>query len=149
MKAARVNSIILSVIFLVIVSTSASVQAYTVVPGHPRVDIRPDDLEELASRALVSHLDEYNTLKNFYDVDGNHDDGIQTFTLTGERFDNIVIRGNYILSREPGLTNPLLTNDGPMGITGHSRGVAFRDHQFGPCRCRGSNLDRVLLGPRW
>ena len=51
-----------------------------------------------------------NTLKNFYKIDGNHDDGIQ-----GHRggdgstpIENITISGNLIISREPHLTNPLL-----------------------------------------
>ncbi len=49
------------------VMLSPVVHAYTVVPGHPRVDIRPADIPTFATRATGSHSSEYGTLKSWCD----------------------------------------------------------------------------------
>ncbi|HMQ61531.1 MAG TPA: choice-of-anchor Q domain-containing protein [Flavilitoribacter sp.] len=41
-----------------------------------------------------------NTIKNCYDVDDNHDDGIQSFTTNGYVVDHNIVRGNTILNFE-------------------------------------------------
>lgn len=43
---------------------------------------------------------EANTIKNCYDVNANHDDGIQSFNLSGGRFEYNTIRGNTIINYE-------------------------------------------------
>lgn len=43
---------------------------------------------------------ESNLIKNCYDVDDNHDDGIQSFTSSGNPFENNVIRSNTIINYE-------------------------------------------------
>ena len=45
---------------------------------------------------------QYNTIKNLYQVSGNHDDGIQGWPPGS---DNVIIRGNTIIHRDPGNTN--------------------------------------------
>ena len=52
-------------------------------------------------RLLGSHiLFDGNTIKNCYDVDENHDDGIQSFTTNGHVVDHNIIRNNVILNFE-------------------------------------------------
>lgn len=55
-----------------------------------------DGLRILGSYDLV----EGNTIKNCYDVDDNHDDGIQSFTTNGYVVDHNIVRGNTILNFE-------------------------------------------------
>jgi hypothetical protein len=43
---------------------------------------------------------ESNTIKNCYAVNANHDDGIQSFNLYGDRFEYNTIRGNTIINYE-------------------------------------------------
>jgi parallel beta-helix repeat protein len=43
---------------------------------------------------------ESNIIKNCYDVNANHDDGIQSFNLNNERFEFNTIRGNTIINYE-------------------------------------------------
>lgn len=52
-------------------------------------------------RVLGSYIAfNYNTIKNCYDVDDNHDDGIQSFTTNGYVVDNNEIIGNRIINTE-------------------------------------------------
>ncbi len=54
-----------------------------------------------AARILGSNnLFENNLIKNCYDVDENHDDGIQSYTTNGIVADNNIVRGNIILNYE-------------------------------------------------
>ncbi len=46
------------------------------------------------------NLFEGNTIKNCYDVDDNHDDGIQSYTTGGLIVDHNIVRGNIILNYE-------------------------------------------------
>ncbi|MEZ4956208.1 MAG: choice-of-anchor Q domain-containing protein [Saprospiraceae bacterium] len=72
-------------------------------------------------RILGSHiLMEKNLIKNCYDVDDNHDDGIQSFTTNGYIVDNNIVRGNIILNYEDP-NQPLL---GPL------QGMGFFDGFF-------------------
>ncbi len=43
---------------------------------------------------------EGNVIKNCYDVDDNHDDGIQSFTSVDNPFENNILRGNIIINYE-------------------------------------------------
>lgn len=43
---------------------------------------------------------QYNLIKNCYDVDDNHDDGIQVFTSIDHPIERMIIRGNVILNFE-------------------------------------------------
>ena len=45
-------------------------------------------------------LFENNIVKNCYDIDGNHDDGFQSFTSVGNPFIGNVLRGNIIVNYE-------------------------------------------------
>ena len=52
-------------------------------------------------RGLGSYLTfEYNTVKNCYDVNDNHDDGFQSFTSVGNPFVGNILRGNTIINWE-------------------------------------------------
>jgi hypothetical protein len=67
---------------------------------------------------------QYNTLKNFYKVNSNHDDGIQFHRgHNPDRIpmENVVIRGNVIISHDPDINNPLVGS--PMGINGTDPGM--------------------------
>lgn len=56
-----------------------------------------------------------NLIKNCYDVDDNHDDGIQSFTTNGHVVDNILIIGNVIINTD----DPNRPLNGPLqGIVG-------------------------------
>ncbi|MCB0688863.1 MAG: right-handed parallel beta-helix repeat-containing protein [Saprospiraceae bacterium] len=55
-----------------------------------------DGLRILGSHCLVDG----NTIKNCYDVDENHDDGIQSFTTNGNVVDDNIVRNNTILNYE-------------------------------------------------
>lgn len=60
------------------------------------VNFSGDGLRPLGS----NHIVQYNLVKNCYDVDDNHDDGLQVFTSEDHPIENLVIRGNMILNFE-------------------------------------------------
>lgn len=77
-----------------------------------------DGMRVVASHLLVA----YNTIKNCYDVDDNHDDGMQSFTTGGLVVDYDTIVGNIILNYEDP-NQPLL---GPLQGIGNFDG--FYNH---------------------
>jgi parallel beta-helix repeat protein len=64
--------------------------------GNSIINFSGDGMRPLGSDILF----EGNTIKNCYDVDDNHDDGIQSFTTSGEPFYRVVLRGNTIINFE-------------------------------------------------
>lgn len=60
------------------------------------VNFSGDGIRVLGSNCLVKN----NLIKNCYDVDENHDDGIQSFTTGGLIVDNNIIESNIILNYE-------------------------------------------------
>ena len=55
-----------------------------------------DGIRPLGGYLLI----ENNVIKNCYDVDDNHDDGIQSFNLNAADFSHVVIRNNTIINYE-------------------------------------------------
>jgi len=87
-------------------------------------------IENIAADGMQVNADnvtiQFNTLKNFYEVSENHDDAIQSWSF-GEVHENVVLRGNYVISRTADETNPLVGTAGtPMGIGGTSTGGVYR-----------------------
>jgi hypothetical protein len=71
-------------------------------------------------RVLGSHITfESNLIKNCYDVDDNHDDGIQSFTTNGIVVDNNTILGNTIINTDD-VNRPL---NGPLQGIGCFDGI--------------------------
>ncbi|MCB9355318.1 MAG: right-handed parallel beta-helix repeat-containing protein [Lewinellaceae bacterium] len=62
--------------------------------GNRIVNFSGDGMRLLGSYILF----EKNLIKNCYDVDDNHDDGIQSFTTNGIVVDNNIVRSNIILN---------------------------------------------------
>lgn len=67
-----------------------------------------------------NNIIEYNVIKNCYNVNDNHDDGIQSFNLDTYDTRNVIIRGNIIINNE----NP----DHPLA--GPLQGVGCFDGPF-------------------
>lgn len=86
------------------------------VSGNDIINFSGDGMRILGSHNLL----EYNLVKNCYNIDENHDDGIQSWTTNGIVVDSNIVRGNIILNYEnPG--QPLL---GPL------QGMGFFDGFF-------------------
>ncbi len=66
------------------------------VIGNSIVNFSADGIRLVGSYSLV----EGNIIKNCYDVDANHDDGIQSFTTNGLVVDYDTVRNNIILNYE-------------------------------------------------
>lgn len=64
--------------------------------GNQIINFSGDGMRILGSYILFDG----NTIKNCYDVDENHDDGIQSFTTNGHIVDHNIIRNNVILNYE-------------------------------------------------
>lgn len=60
------------------------------------INFSADGMRALGKNILL----EGNLIKNCYDIDDNHDDGIQSFNLNYEDYSNVVIRGNTIINFE-------------------------------------------------
>ncbi len=67
----------------------------SVIKNHIR-NFAGDGIRPLASHILVAS----NVIMNCYDIDGNHDDGIQSYNLGKYNVTDITIRGNLILNYE-------------------------------------------------
>ncbi|GLR16814.1 hypothetical protein GCM10007940_14290 [Portibacter lacus] len=70
------------------------------------VNFSGDGLRILGSYGLFQG----NLIKNCYNVDDNHDDGIQSFTTNGYVVDHNIVRGNTIINQE----NPDQPLSGPL-----------------------------------
>lgn len=90
-QALVVNNTVTNVHFGII-AAGDSIQAI----GNSVVNFSADGMRPLGSDILF----EGNTIKNCYDVDENHDDGIQSFTTLGFPFHRVVLRGNTIIGYE-------------------------------------------------
>ncbi|MEZ4993172.1 MAG: T9SS type A sorting domain-containing protein [Saprospiraceae bacterium] len=77
------------------------------------VNFSGDGMRPLGSYILF----EGNLIKNCYDVDDNHDDGIQSFTTGGRIVDHNIMRGNIIINRE----------DANQPLSGPLQGMGFFD----------------------
>lgn len=63
--------------------------------GHNKIiNFSGDGMRTLGSYNTL----EYNLIKNCYNIDENHDDGIQSFNLAKVLFTDVVIRGNIIIN---------------------------------------------------
>ncbi len=80
------------------------------------VNFSGDGLRLLGSYDLF----EGNLVKNCYNVDENHDDGIQSFTTNGLIVDHNIIRGNTIINRE----------DPNQILAGSLQGMGFFDGMY-------------------
>lgn len=132
------------------------------VIGNSIKNFSADGIRILGSNNLV----ELNTIKNCYDVDGNHDDGIQSYTTGGLVVDNNIVRRNMIINYE-NPNQPLLGSlqgigcfNGPFNnwivennlvIVDHWHGVSF----YGGHNCHIINntiidpTPDITPGPAW
>lgn len=130
--------------------------------GNNIINFSGDGIRLVGSNNIV----EKNIIKNCYDVDSNHDDGIQSFTTGGLTVDNNIVRQNIILNFEDP-NQPLLGNlqgigcfDGPYNnwnvennliIVNHWHGISF----YGATNSTIINntvLDPIpddAIGPSW
>ncbi|MBI1223803.1 MAG: T9SS type A sorting domain-containing protein [Bacteroidetes bacterium] len=121
-----------------------------------------DGMRILGSYGLFEH----NLIKNCYDVDDNHDDGIQSFTTNGYVVDHNIVRSNIILNYDDP-NQPLLgplqgigcfdgfyndwTVENNLIVVNHWHGITF----LGANDCRIINntvLDPtpdITPGPSW
>ena len=130
--------------------------------GNRVVNFSGDGMRPLGSHVLF----ESNVIKNCYDVDDNHDDGIQSFRVNNYTPDDVVIRGNIIINNEDAnqplagplqgigcfdgfFNNWLVENN--LILVNHWHGITF----LGARNCRVVNntvLDptpAVRPGPSW
>lgn len=120
---------------------------YTLVSGNVISNFRGDGIRGLGDDAIY----EYNIIKNSFDVDDNHDDGFQSWSVgsggvgTGV-VKNIVLRGNTIINYEDtnqpyrgnmqgvGLFDGMFENwlvENNLVITDHWHGISF----YGAINC--------------
>ena len=125
---------------------------FLTVSGNTIKNFSADGIRLVGSNNIV----EKNTIKNCYDVDNNHDDGIQAFTTGGFVVDNNIIRQNVILNYEDP-NQPLLGDlqgigcfDGPVNnwivennlvIVNHWHGISL----YGATNC--SIINNTVLDP--
>ena len=73
----------------------------SLVSGNRIINFRGDGIHGLGDRMVY----QYNTIKNAYDVDGNHDDGFQSWSVGGGGVgtgvvQDVTLRGNTIINFE-------------------------------------------------
>ena len=130
--------------------------------GNSVINFSGDGMRPLGSDLLL----EGNTIKNCYDVDANHDDGIQSFTSPGVPLRRVVLRGNTIINfddpNQP-LRGPLQgigCFDGPFEDWVVENNVVIVDHWhgislYGAINCVVANntvidpTPSVTPGPSW
>ena len=84
------------------------------------ITVERNHIEHIAGDGIVCSADNasllYNTIKHFYKVNANHDDGIQFHRGRDKTtpIKNAVIRGNKVIAWDNTVKNPLLTS--PQGI---------------------------------
>lgn len=121
---------------------------YTLVSGNIIANFRGDGIRGLGDDAVY----EYNIVKNAFDVDENHDDGFQSWSVgpggvgTGV-VKNVIIRGNTIINYEDpnqpyrsnlqgiGLFDGMFENwlvENNLIITDHWHGISF----YGAINCK-------------
>ncbi len=126
----------------------ASTGTDTLVSGNLIANFRGDGIRGLGDRTVY----EYNTIKNAYGIDDNHDDGFQSWSVgaggvgTGVVRD-VVLRGNVIIDFEDpnqfektelqgiGLFDGMFENwvvENNLIITNHWHGISF----YGAINCR-------------
>ena len=64
------------------------------VTNNEVINFSGDGIRPLGARILI----EGNLIKNCFDIDDNHDDGIQSFNLGNYDFSDVIIRNNIILN---------------------------------------------------
>ncbi|MEA3230574.1 MAG: choice-of-anchor Q domain-containing protein [Thermodesulfobacteriota bacterium] len=138
----------------------------SLVSGNRIVNFRGDGIRGLGDRMVY----EYNTIKNAYEVDGNHDDGFQSWSIGGGGVGtgvvrDVTLRGNIIINFENpnqplkstlqgiGLFDGMYENwiiENNIIITNHWHGITM----MGAKDSRVVNntvldLDTVRPGPPW
>ena len=138
----------------------------SLVSGNRIINFRGDGIRGLGDRTVY----QYNKIKNAYDVDGNHDDGFQSWSVgdggvgTGV-VRNVTLRGNIIINFENpnqpmkstlqgiGLFDGMFENwivENNLIVTNHWHGITIA----GAKNCRVINntildTDTVRPGPPW
>ena len=88
----------------------------SLVSGNRIINFRGDGIRGLGDRMVY----EYNTIKNAYEVDGNHDDGFQSWSIGGGGVGtgvvrDVTLRGNIIINFE-NPDQPLKSNLQGIGL---------------------------------
>lgn len=84
------------------------------------ITVERNNIEHISGDGIVCSADNtsllYNTMKHFYNVNANHDDGIQFHRGRDKTtpIRNAVVRGNRIIAWDGKVTNPLIHS--PQGI---------------------------------
>jgi hypothetical protein len=82
--------------------------------------VERNSIEHIAGDGIVCSADNasllYNTMKYFYNVNANHDDGIQFHRGRDKTtpINNALVRGNVVIAWDNAVRNPLI--DSPQGI---------------------------------
>lgn len=120
----------------------------SLISGNLIVNFRGDGIRGLGDDMIY----EYNTIKNSYDVDDNHDDGFQSWSYGGGGVGtgivkNVILRGNTIINFEDpnqsfkgnlqgvGLFDGMFENwvvENNLIITDHWHGISF----YGAINCK-------------
>lgn len=94
---------------------------FGMVIGRDRILVEKNKIINLSGDGIVGGADfltfQYNTIKNFFKVNENHDDGIQFHRGTNTDripMKNIILRGNIIVDNDDTQNNPLIGS--PQGI---------------------------------
>lgn len=132
-----------------------------VISNNSIINFSGDGLRGLGNDLIF----EYNTVKNCYDVNENHDDGFQSWATNGEGPERITLRGNTIINYEDpdqpfrGTLQGIGLFDGPYIDWIIENNVIMVDHWhgisiYGGINCRVVNntvvdLNDVSPGPPW
>lgn len=124
--------------------------------GNQVINFRGDGMRALNHNQTI----EYNTIKNCYDVDDNHDDGIQCYktgTVSGDIL-NMVVRGNVIINAEDP-NQPLKGTLQGMGFFDGNHinflienNLVITDHWHGITILGAENstiINNTVVNPRW
>lgn len=97
------------------------------------INFSGDGIRPLGSNIIV----ENNLIKNCFDINENHDDGIQSFNLNNEDYSNVIIRGNTIINFDDpdqplrGSLQGIGCFDGPYNNWIVENNVVYVDHWHG------------------
>lgn len=94
--------------------------SHGIVIGGDKITVERNSIEHIAGDGIVCSANDAsligNTIKYFYKVNANHDDGIQFHRGRDKTtpIRNAVVRGNAVIAWDKAVSNPLLTS--PQGI---------------------------------
>lgn len=94
--------------------------SHGIVVTGDKITVQSNNIEHISGDGIVCSADNtsllYNTMKHFYNVNANHDDGIQFHRGRDKTtpIHNAIVRGNRVIAWDGKVTNPLIHS--PQGI---------------------------------